>query len=452
MTASTPTARLCQGIVDRAQQPLAPDVSRATERSLLNVIGTAVGAARSDAMEALITYADRTGGTGSVPVLGRRDSLVPSLAALAVGVAAHYDDFDDTHLATVIHPSAACLGALLAVGIPEDVDGVSALAALAWGIEGQLRVGVAISPSHYDTGWHITGTCGVLGSAITAGLLLGFDAERLESAIGVAANMTVGVREGFGTMTKPFHPGRASANGVLAARYVAAGGDGPRGVLDAAGGFAQALADEVDWVHVTDGFGERWELLDNTFKPYPCGIVCHPAIRAASLIHDRLPAVDDVERVTVHCHPLVSELTGNPDPQDGLQARFSTIHGVGAGLADGQVALAQYEDERVRGPDLIRLRAATTLEVDPQMPRDAATVEVELADGRVEREHVDHAPGSLARPLTDDELEAKVRALVEPVLPGRTDAILEAVAQLGSAPDLDGLRAACTEPGDRSGR
>jgi 2-methylcitrate dehydratase PrpD len=441
---ASPTATLARSLVGLARRGLGPEVLATSGRSLLNVVGTAIGAARSDAVDAVLDYAASTGATGEVPVFGRAERLAPSLAALAFGVAAHYDDFDDTHLETVIHPGASSMGALLAVGVPANVDGTAALTAFALGIEGQLRIGSAISPSHYDLGWHITGTCGVLGSAITAGLLLGLDEEQLTSALGVAASMTVGVREGFGTMTKPYHPGRASANGVIAARYVAAGGDGPAGVLEASGGFVEALSDAVDWGRVTDGLGSRWELDDNTFKPYPCGIVSHPAIHAASRLHDRIGTSDRIERVTVRCHPLVPELTGNPDPQDGLQARFSTIHGVCAGLADGPVALPQYDDARVRSDDLLALRARTTLEVDPTVTRDGAIVEVTLTDGAVEVERVDHAPGSLARPLTDDELHAKVRALVEPILPGSTDAVIAAVGRLDGAAGLSHLCAVAT--------
>jgi len=446
-----PTAALVEGLLDLHGRPLAADVRRSAERSLLNVVATTVGAAHADAVDAALVYARRTGATGVTPVLGRAERVSPLAGALIAGVAAHYDDFDDTHLETVIHPSAVGLGALLAVAPETSADGATILSAFALGIEAQLRIGSAMSPGHYDTGWHITGTCGVIGSAVTAGLLLGLDAERLEQAIGVAASMTVGVREAFGTMTKPYHPGRASANGVLAARLVAAGGTGPTEVLERPNGFFAALAPDVDWGRVVDGIGEHWELHDNTFKPFPCGIVCHPAIHAATEVARRIPAGAAIGEVVVRCHALVPELTGKLDPQDGLEARFSTVHGVCAGLTDGTVGLPQYADTRVRSDELIALRARTRLVVDPRIARASALLQVRLEDGTELEEFVEHAPGSLLRPLTDDELMVKVRGLVEPVLPGRSEPIERAVTELSDAPDLAALIAVARPSNDEGG-
>jgi 2-methylcitrate dehydratase PrpD len=440
----SPTRALVDGLIDVWKGPLQQDVRRSAERSLLNVVATAIGAAQSDAVEVVIATARRTGALGETPILGRSERLSPLTAALAAGIAAHYDDFDDTHLETVIHPGAACLAAVLAVAPTVHADGERALVAFALGVEAQLRIGSAMSPGHYDTGWHITGTCGVLGAAISAGLLLGLDADALEQAVGVAASMTVGVRETFGTMAKSYHPGRAAANGIIAARLVAAGGTGPVSILEREHGYFEALAVDVDWARVTDRIGDHWELHDNTFKPFPCGIVSHPAIHAANEMHRRLPADTAISEVIVRCHALVPELTGNPDPQDGLEARFSTIHGVCAGLADGIVGLPQYADQRVRSDELIGLRARTRLEVDADIARASATLIVRLVDGTVLEEHVEHAPGSLARPLTDEELMAKVVGLVDPVLPGRSNMIATAVKRLVDAPDLSEFVSAIT--------
>lgn len=439
-----PTRTLAEAIVTLAQRPLGADVRRSAERSLLNVLATTIGAAHADAVDATLAFAAATGAQGEVAVLGRSDRVAPLTGALIAGIAAHYDDFDDTHLETVIHPSAAGLGALLAVEPSVDVTGEQVLTAFALGIEAQLRIGSAMSPGHYDTGWHITGTCGVLGSAVTAGLLLGFNADQMEQVLGVAASMSVGVREAFGTMTKPYHPGRAAANGVIAARLVAAGGTGPTDVLEREHGFYDALALGIDWGRVVDGLGEHWELHDNTFKPFPCGIVCHPAIHAATEVARRLPEGAEIAEAIVRCHALVPELTGKLDPQDGLEARFSTIHGVCAGLIDGTVGLPQYADTRVRSDELIALRARTSLVVDPEIARASALLQVRLTDGTTLEEFVEHAPGSLQRPLNDDELMTKVVGLVEPILPGRSDALRDAVAKLVGAPDLAHLLAVVT--------
>jgi 2-methylcitrate dehydratase PrpD len=217
-------------------------------------------------------------------------------------------------------------------------------------------------------------------------------------------------------MTKPFHPGKAAANGITAALLARAWLDGPPQAFEARGGFGEAMSSRFDPEQMLEAIGERWELLANTYKPYPCGIVAHPSIDAALAIAPRIASPAAIEAIAVHCNPLVPELMGNPDPADGLEARFSAIHGVAAALVDKCVGLAQYETERVRRSDVRALRAKTTLHPDAAIARDEARIEARLEDGSMLSEHVMHARGSAARPLTDTELFEKVRLLIEPRL------------------------------------
>ncbi len=203
------------------------------------------------------------------------------------------------------------------------------------------------------------------------------------------------------------------------------------------------LADEVDTARITARWGAHWELEKNTFKPYPCGIVIHPIIDAAIELHDVIDDIATIDEVVVVCNPLVVDLTGNADPADGLEARFSAIHGAAAGLIEGAAGLAQYDDARVRSDDMVALRAKIRLAPDAAVPRDAATIDVHTAGAVISR-HVAHARGSLDRPLSDADLAAKVTALVEPVLAGQADLIIETVSSLDHAPTIDGLLAACT--------
>lgn len=312
------------------------------------------------------------------------------------------------------------------------------LDALALGIEAQLRVALAMTPSHYDAGWHITGTVGPIGAAVTAGVLMDLDADQLRHAIAIASSTSLGHREGFGTMTKAFHPGKAAANGLLAASLARRGFTGAEAALEGPRGYFRGLARTVDITRLTGDLGTSWSGLDNTYKPYPCGIVSHPAIEAAELLSPQL-AGHRATAVRVHCHPLVVELTGNPDPTTGLAARFSTIHGVAVALVDGAAGLAQYDDTRVRAQDVTAVRAVTRLLPDDVTARDAAAVEVDLPDGRTLRQEVEHVRGSLLRPMTDEQLDAKVIALVERTLPGRGPAVVAAVRELPGQPDCSTL-------------
>ncbi|MFI5610223.1 MmgE/PrpD family protein [Amycolatopsis sp. NPDC051903] len=432
------TQVFCAHVQKAADAPLPEAVSRAARRSLLNVLGTAIGAARTPAVEALLATAAELGATGAVPVPGRPELLDPEWAATVTGTAAHLDDFDDTHLATVIHPGAAVLAAVFALAPETGPDGAAALKAFALGCEAQLRIGIAISPSHYDRGWHITGTCGVFGAAVAAAHLLGLDSAQLGHALGIAATGTLGQREAFGSMTKPLHPGKAAAVGLFAARLAAAGlttDEDPLGTGGVLPVFSEPDYDELrrDW----DG---TWELEHNAFKPYPCGIVAHPAIDAAIGASPQVGDPAAITAVEIRCHRLVPELMGRLQPADGLQARFSARHAAAVGLLDGEVGLRQFSDERATDDDVARLRAITELVPDPACPRDSATISVIRTGADPVVVHVEHARGSLARPLTDDELFTKVDRLVEPVLgAGAARKIAEAVDGLEAASGIDAV-------------
>ncbi|KRB36644.1 hypothetical protein ASD93_11365 [Microbacterium sp. Root180] len=343
-------------------------------------------------------------------------------AALVSGFAGHYDDFDDTHLGTVIHPSAACFGAAWAIGWSGEVTGDDLLRAFAIGCEAQLRLGEAVCPEHYDRGWHITGTCGVVGATVTAALLRGLRGQTLAASIAIACVRTLGHREGFGSETKPLHAGLAAAAGVeitdeapgFAERHAdwRMGADPLALLLEA---FAPGAADHGllarEW-----GVDTPWELEYNAFKPYPCGIVAHPGIDAGVAVGEQLVgagvSTKSIRVVRYRAHPLVEELMGRVDPETSLEARFSARHGVAVGLRHRAAGIAEFEETVAVDDEIRRIRFATEVITDASLRRDEAEVSVELEDGTVLRHHIAHARGSAARPLTDDEVRAKAAVLL----------------------------------------
>jgi 2-methylcitrate dehydratase PrpD len=446
------TAGFCDALLQAAGAPLPPGVSAAARQTLFNVIGTAASAVDSPAVTVLLAAAAGQRGDGAVQVPGLAGTLDPYWGALVTGTAAHLDDFDDTHLATVIHPGASALATVLALAPETAPTGARFLAAFAAGCEAQLRIGSAISPAHYDHGWHITGTCGVFGAAVAAAALLGLDVAAMGRALSLAATMTAGHREAFGSMTKPLHAGKAAANGILAARLAAAGLAGPADPLGPDGGGAggaggagvlEVLAASVDRAVLgPDAWDGGWELELNTFKTYPCGVVAHPAMDAAISVSDRIDPAD-VTGITLLCNPLVPELMGLVQPADGLNSRFSARHGVAVGLRYGRAGLAEFSDAAATDPQVAGLRALITLEPDPGIARDAAELRIGLRAAAPVVARVEHTRGSAARPLTDEDLLAKVRALLAPVLGEHAaDRVRAAVDGLPAAPDLSRLIAA----------
>jgi len=410
------TSALGERIGELARSQLPPTVVTQTRRSLMNIAGVSLGAVRRPEIDRLIAGLALMDPDHSSPIPARRERLSRSGAATVVGTAAHFDDFDDTDLETVIHPTAPVFGALWALGAGRR-HGLSQeaarreLNALALGMEVELRVGRAMSPQHYDAGWHITGTCGVIGAAVLSGIMLDIPGTEMATVIGMAASMTLGHREAFGTIVKPMHCGKAAANGMLAAELGRAGVTASNRVLEAPRGLFGVMADgrwEPAWLDPSD-IGERWVLLDNAFKPYPCGIVAHPAIEAAIAARSRpsWPGWRALDSVEVRCNPLVPELMGIDHAATGLEMRFSARSLVAAGLIDGEVGIRQVSDERAVSQDLMGLRRRVVLVPDPATRRDSCVVTWKTKDGISGTSAVEQAVGSVARPLSDDVLERK---------------------------------------------
>jgi 2-methylcitrate dehydratase PrpD len=430
------TTDLAEAVVGLAAAPLPEAARLPARRALLNALAVSIGASRHASVEALVGHALRHGGEPVARVPGRPERLDPYYAAMTAGLAAHIDDFDDMHLATLIHPGAAALGPLLALGA--RVPGGRALDAFALACEVELRIGLAVSPWQYDAGWHTTATCGVIGAAVGAGLLLGLDSARLAMAIGIAASQTLGLRVTHGTMTKALQPGKAAANGVLSALLAREGFTATPDALAGPRGYFDVLSPHAEPDRLLAGIGDDWELARNTIKPYPGGVVVHPMLDAAVALRERVD-VAAIDAITVRCHPLVLELTADPDPVDGLHALLSAPHGIAVALLDGAAGLAQFSDARARAADVAALRARVTLAGDARLARDETVLEVALAGTEPVTEHVRHASGSVERPLDDAAVADKARGLIEPVLPGGAERVGAAVADLeraGSPEDL----------------
>jgi 2-methylcitrate dehydratase PrpD len=415
-------------------------VDHEAHRTFLNWAGCAVGAARHEAVQAALDAAAMLQPAPQSAVLGRAERVDMASAALVNGISSHTFDFDDTHLKTIIHPAGPVASALLALAETTGASGRQLIDALVLGIDVSCRLGNVMYPDHYDRGWHITGSTGTLGAAAGCARLLGLDEERTAMALGIAASQPVGMREQFGTMTKPFHPGAAARAGLLSALLAKHGFTASARAIEAPRGYVQVVSTKCDWKEATGELGDRFEISFNTYKPFACGIVIHPSIDACVQLRTRGVRAEDVERIELKVHSLVLELTGKKEPQDGLQGKFSVYHGCAAGLIFGRAGEAEYEDAIVRREDVTALRRKVVATVDDSIDEASADVTAVLRDGRREHVFVEHAIGSLERPMTDADLEGKFRTLAEPVLGARrVGRLLQACWALGSAPDVSTL-------------
>ncbi len=412
-------------------------VDREAHRTWLNWVGCAVGAARHESVEAALGALAMLRPAAQAAVLGRGERLDMAGAALVNGLSSHTFDFDDTHLRTIIHPAGPVAAAILALAEGAGATGRQVIDALVLGIDVSCRVGNAMYPDHYDRGWHITGSTGTLGAAAGCARLLGLDEERTAMALGIAASQPVGMREQFGTMTKPFHPGAAARAGLLAALLAKHGFTASPRALEAPRGMMQTVSTKNDWNEVTDELGGRFEISFNTYKPFACGIVIHPSIDACVQLRERGVRAADVERIELKVHSLVLELTGKKEPKDGLEGKFSVYHGCAAGLVVGRAGEPEYDDAFVNRADVVALRRKVVATVDDAIDEASADVTAVLKDGRREHVFVEHAIGSLQRPLPDAALEDKFRTMADPVIgAARAAALVAACRDLGHAPSV----------------
>lgn len=413
------TRTLAHYLVNAPCEDLPEAVRHEAARALLNWLGCAIGSSRHETVERALAAVRPFSGPPQAAVLGRNERLDILHAALVNGISSHVLDFDDTH-ARAIHPSAPVLPALIACAEWRPVTGKALMHAFVLGVEAEERIGLSVFPEHYAIGWHITGTAGVFGSAAAVGRLLGLNERQMCWALGTAATQAAGLREMFGTMCKSLHPGRAAQNGLMSALLAAKNFTSSEQAIEAPRGFARVTSTRFDPRVITEGLGQRYEILSNMYKPYACGLVVHAAIDGCiGLAREHGLTPDDIERVDLTVSPLVLELTGKREPRSGLEGKFSVYHAAAIGIIHGAAGEPQFSDEVVRDPRVIALRERVFAAVDPSIGRTEARVSIRVRDGRRLDRHVAHALGTLERPMSDADLEAKFRALVTGILPER---------------------------------
>lgn len=416
-------------------------VEREAHRTFLNWLGCAIGASQHPTLAAALAAVQELAPSSQAAILGRRERVDMASAALLNGIASHTFDFDDTHLATIIHPAGPVAPAALALAEHLGSSGREFFDALILGVDVSCRIGNAIYPDHYDRGWHITGSTGMLGAAAACARLLHLGAERSVMALGIAASQPVGVREQFGSMTKPFHPGAAARAGLTAALMAKHGFTASAKALEAPRGLMQTYSTKCAWHEVTDALGTRFEIAFNTYKPFACGIVIHPSIDGCVQLREqhRLDP-EDIERIDLRVHPLVLELTGKKTPRTGLEAKFSVYHACAAGILFGQAGEHEFSDAVVARPEVVALRDRVRATADAGIDEASADIAVTMRDGRTHRVFVEHAIGSLQRPMSDDDLARKFHGQVDPVL-GEAPAaeLLTEVLRLASAENVRGM-------------
>jgi 2-methylcitrate dehydratase PrpD len=410
------------------------------KRSILNFFATALGSANDPAVTAALRTLLPFSGTATSAVIGRSEQLDAMCASFVNAISANLLDFDDTHLDTIIHPAAPVAAPVLALAQARGFSGQAVLTAFILGVEIECRVGNAVSPGHYARGWHITSTCGVFGSAAACAKLLGLSADQISNAIGIAASQSAGIVENLPSAAKNVSVGNAARNGLFAALLAAEGYSASPRAIEGPLGWARAMGDEPDRAQLTGGLGKTWEIAKNTYKPYPAGIVFHAVIDACFELRASLSQrIDSVASITVQGSALLLA-RGDRLVRNERDAWVSIHRCAACALLLGAAGVTEFADATVFRPDIVSLRQKVRAMLDTSLPDGAARVIIQLTSGETFEKLVMEAKGSLADPLSDRDIEAKVRDCAR--LGGTdwdTDRIIDDVWRLDTLTDVSGL-------------
>lgn len=417
------TEALSEYVVRTEFESIPDEVGEKAKEAILDMVGVSLYGSQHEVGEHIKSYVE-TMTTGDQTTLLGGGKASPTGAALANGTFAHAVDYDDTFESIVIHPTGPVFAATLAMGEYVDATGRDILTGYIVGVEAAYRTGHSTYPSHYDNGWHSTGTVGTFGAAAAAASVADLSVEEVQHAFGIVASSSSSLKKNFGTMTKPLHPGHAAQMGIRATKLAEQGFTADVEVFEGKIGYGEAMTigDTYDPSEITDGLGETWAVTDIGYKPYPSGVITHAAMDALrGLLVEHHLNVDDVKTVTVALDEAASEMLHHTDPGTGLEAKFSIEFCLAAVLREQDPGIYEFTDEYVN-------EAATKVQMK-KVTRDfeknlfggdfanyAARVSVTTVDGINYTAEERYAPGSPNNPMSEDRLRKKFNECAETVL------------------------------------
>jgi 2-methylcitrate dehydratase PrpD len=446
-----------QFVLQTKYENIPTEVIELGKKSILDGFGLALAGSRAESGPISRKYIEQCGGNGKATVIGTSMKTSPRFAALLNGISIHADDFDDTQLAAakdrvyglLMHPTVPVLPAIFALAEQQAVSGKEWLLAYQIGAEVECKIAEAISPRHYQDGFHTSGTCGPFGSAAACAKLLGFDLKKTLNSFGLAASQSGGLRENFGTMTKPFQAGHAAESGLVSAEMAALGWTAAEQILEAERGFFHATGGSYDPSAIMSRLGQPWTFADPgvSLKPYPSGSLTHPAMtELVRLIQVNNIQAADVEKVDVGANHNMTTTLLHHNPKTGLEAKFSMEFCIAILLLERKAGLSQFSDKVVQRPDVREMIRKINFYVDPQaesagFDKMTSILKITLKNGKVITGQAAFGKGSPANPMSFDEASEKFRGCAEFAEwpQAKTEKIIAFVKTLEAAPNMSAL-------------
>ncbi len=453
------TREVAEFIVKTKAKDLPKQVVAVGKKSILDGIGLALSGSVAESGHLTQQYLAGVGAKGKSTVIGTKLRMAPRFAAFANGIGVHADDFDDTQLAVakdrvyglLTHPTAPALPAALAVGEELGATGAEVMLAYHIGVEVECKIAEAINPRHYQHGFHATATCGVFAAAAAAAKLKRLSVEQTMRALSVAGSQSAGLRENFGTMMKPFHAGRSSESGVVAADFAALGWTATDKILEAPRGFFRAAGGGFDPDAIVGKLGKPWTFAEPgvSIKPHPSGSLTHPGMtKMLELIRTHGIKAADVVKVDVGTNHNMPNALIHHQPKNELQAKFSMQFCMAILLIEGRAGLPEFTDEVVNRKDVQAYLKRINFHVHPEAEaagydKMTTIIDIHMKDGRTISGRADFGKGSPANPMTYHEVADKFRGCCTfAKWPKRkSEALVEMVAQFETLPSIDALMA-----------
>ena len=422
------TAEVADFVSQTRYADLPDDLVTLGKKHILDAIGLAFAGEQAESGPIVRRYLETLGlAPGDATVLGTKLRVPPRFAAFANGVAIHADDFDDTQLAVakdrvyglLTHPSVTALSAALAVAEAKGASGKDFMLAYHLGVEVETKVAEAISPRSYESGFHSTSMAGVFGSATAAAKLAGLDAMTLRRCYGLAGSQAGGLRENFGTMTKPFQAGHGAEAGVVSASLAALGWTAADDIFEAKRGFFAAFGGGFDPAAIHGKLGHPWTFLSPgvSIKPYPSGSLTHPAMdETLDLIRAHAITPEQVAAIRVGTNKQMLNTLIHHEPKTGLQAKFSMEYCLAVLLTDGRAGLGQFTDAAVNRPGVQNMLRRVEFTNNPEADAAGADkmrsyIDITLKDGQRFSGQTDFARGSPAKPMTFEDTAEEIPGL-----------------------------------------
>ncbi|MDF1608693.1 MmgE/PrpD family protein [Hoeflea sp. YIM 152468] len=445
-------------VVNTSISDLPPVVVENGKKSILDGLGLALSGSVAKSGEYVRTHLEDIGNPqGAATVIGSSHRVSPRFAAFANGVGIHADDYDDTQLAVardrvyglLTHPTAPALPAALALGEARNSTGADVMLAYHLGVEVECKIAEAIDPRHYQTGFHATATCGTFAAASAAGRLMGLNSEQMVRALSMAGSQSAGLRENFGTMTKPFHAGRSSESGVVAAQFASYGWTATDKILEAPRGFFAAAGGGYDANAIDGKLGAPWTF-DNpgvSIKPHPSGSLTHPGMtEMLRLIKAHDIKAEDVVSVRVGTNSNMPNALIHRHPTNELQAKFSMEFCMAILLLEGRAGLPEFLDETVMRPDVKAMIEKVDFCVDERAEAAGyhlmtTYLDIKLKDGTTISGMADFGKGSPANPMSYQEVAGKFLENAEFARwdMGKAKTVVDMVAEFENLKSIDTL-------------